>query len=77
MVESQTTIRVRDLEHNIQEISSDLMARRAADAEKRSIERKKKKYLDFKKQGEAAKKRIKFYDKKGSGYMKDGKKIYD
>ncbi len=53
------------------------MARKAADAEKKSIERKKKKYADFKKQGEAAKKRIKFYDKKGSGYMKDGKKIYD
>ena len=65
------------MEHNIQEISSDLMARKAADAEKKSIERKKKKYLDFKKQGEAAKKIIKFYDKKGSGYMKGGKKVYD
>tara|TARA_B100001079_G_scaffold262390_1_gene264484 strand:- start:922 stop:1083 length:162 start_codon:yes stop_codon:yes gene_type:complete len=53
------------------------MARKAADAEKKSTERKKKKYLDFKKQGEAAKKRIKFYDKKGSGYMKGGKKVYD
>ena len=47
MVESQTTIRVRDLEHNIQEISSDLMARKAADAEKKSTERKKKKYLEY------------------------------
>ena len=65
------------MEHNIQEISSTYMMDRAADAEKKNNERKKKKYLDFKKQGEAAKKRIKFYDKKGSGYMKGGKKVYD
>jgi|TARA_B100001250_G_scaffold263748_1_gene227310 hypothetical protein len=52
----------------------DIKASRAA---KKHDERKKKKYADFKKQGAEAKKRIKFYDKKGSGVMKDGKKIYD
>ena len=65
------------MEHNIQEISSYAMDIKASRAAKKHDERKKKKYADFKKQGEAAKKRIKFYDKKGSGYMKGGKKVYD
>ena len=47
---------------------------RAAKAHK---EAKKKKFKDFTAQGLEAKKRIRFYDKKGSGYIKDCKKRYD
>ena len=65
------------MEHNIQEISSYAMDIKASRAAKKHDDRKKKKYADFKKQGAEAKKRIKFYDKKGSGVMKDGKKVYD
>ena len=50
---------------------------KAAEAREAHAERKKKKYLEFKKQGIEAKKKIRFYDKKGTGVMKGGKKIYD
>ncbi len=39
--------------------------------------KKKKTFKDFQKSGVEAKKRVRFYDKKGSGYIKDGKKRYD
>ena len=48
--------------------------------------RKEKKFKDVMDKGKAAKdklykttreKGVRFYDKKGSGYMKDGKKKYD
>ena len=46
-------------------------------AAKKHKEAKKKKFKDHLTQGLDAKKRIRFYDKKGSGYMQDGKKKYD
>ena len=46
-------------------------------ASKKHAEAKKKKFKDFTAQAKDAKKRIRFYDKKGSGYIKDGKKKYD
>ena len=47
------------------------------DARRKHTEAKKKKFKDFTAQGKDAKKRVRFYDKKGSGYIKDGKKKYD
>ena len=38
---------------------------------------KKKKFTDFTSQANASRKKIKFYDKKGSGYIVKGKKKYD
>ena len=46
-------------------------------ASKKHAEAKKKKFKDYTAQAKDAKKRIRFYDKKGSGYIKDGKKKYD
>ena len=50
------------------------MQQRINDAKERRREQQKKSeklYIDTKRKG------IKFYDKKGSGRLKDGKKIYD
>ena len=38
---------------------------------------KKKKFKDFTSQANASRKKVKFYDKKGSGYIVKGKKKYD
>ena len=38
---------------------------------------KKKKFTDFTSQANASRKKVKFYDKKGSGYIVKGKKKYD
>ena len=50
------------------------MQQRIRDAKEKRREQQKKSeklYIDTKKKG------VKFYDKKGSGRLKDGKKIYD
>ena len=50
------------------------MQQRIRDAKERRREQQKKSeklYIDTKKKG------VKFYDKKGSGRLKDGKKVYD
>ena len=55
-------------------ISFPEMQKRIRDAKERRREQKKqseKLYTDTKKKG------VKFYDKKGTGRLKDGKKIYD
>ena len=46
-------------------------------ASKKHAEAKKKKFKDFTAQAKDAKKRIRFYDKKGKGYIVKGKKKYD
>jgi len=47
-------------------------------AQKRHDDAKQKKFADFKKHaGEVKKRGVKFYDKKGSGYIKGGKKRYE
>ena len=46
-------------------------------AQKRHADNKAKMFSDFQKHaGEVKKRGVKFYDKKGSGYIKGGKKIY-
>jgi len=64
------------------ELKNELIAR----AQKRHDMAKGKKFKDVMNKGKAAKdklykttkeKGVRFYDKKGSGYMKDGKKKYD
>ena len=55
-------------------ISFPEMQQRIRDAKERRREQQKKSeklYMDTKKKG------VKFYDKKGTGRLKDGKKIYD
>ncbi len=55
-------------------ISFPEMQKRIRDAKERRREQQKKSeklYMDTKKKG------VKFYDKKGTGRLKDGKKIYD
>ena len=55
-------------------ISFPQMQQRIRDAKERRREQQKKSeklYIDTKRKG------VKFYDKKGSGRLKDGKKIYD
>ena len=50
------------------------MQQRIRDAKERRREQQKKSeklYMDTKRKG------VKFYDKKGSGRLKDGKKVYD
>ena len=63
------------LEKKIEEqISFPQMQQRVRDAKERRREQQKKSeklYMDTKKKG------VKFYDKKGVGRLKDGKKIYD
>ena len=63
------------LEKKIEEqISFPQMQQRVRDAKERRREQKKKSeklYMDTKKKG------VKFYDKKGVGRLKDGKKVYD
>ena len=39
--------------------------------------KKKKSFKDFQSQGADAKKKVRFYDKKGKGYIVKGKKKYD
>ena len=80
MVEKITTRRVEVLELN--ELS-DQFKRSLKDelldtADKKHKEAKRKKtFKDFQAQGAAAKKKIRFYDKKGKGYIVKGKKKYD
>ena len=45
--------------------------------EKYDAAKKKKNFKDFTSQANASRKKIKFYDKKGSGYIVKGKKKYD
>ena len=45
--------------------------------EKYDAAKKKKKFKDFTSQANASRKKVKFYDKKGSGYIVKGKKKYD
>ena len=45
--------------------------------EKYDAAKQKKKFKDFTSQANASRKKIKFYDKKGSGYIVKGKKKYD
>ena len=55
-------------------ISFPEMQKRIRDAKERRREQQKKSeklYMDTKKKG------VKFYDKKGTGRLKDGKKVYD
>ena len=63
------------LEKKIEEqISFPQMQQRVRDAKERRREQQKKSeklYIDTKKKG------VKFYDKKGVGRLKDGKKVYD
>ena len=63
------------LEKKIEEqITFPQMQQRVRDAKERRREQQKKSeklYMDTKKKG------VKFYDKKGTGRLKDGKKIYD
>ena len=63
------------LEKKIEEqISFPQMQQRVRDAKERRREQQKKSeklYMDTKKKG------VKFYDKTGSGRIKDGKKVYD
>ena len=63
------------LEKKIEEqISFPQMQQRIRDAKERRREQQKKSeklYMDTKKKG------VKFYDKKGVGRLKDGKKVYD
>ena len=63
------------LEKKIEEqISFPQMQQRVRDAKERRREQQKKSeklYIDTKKKG------VKFYDKKGFGRLKDGKKVYD
>ena len=63
------------LEKKIEEqISFPQMQQRVRDAKERRREQQKKSeklYMDTKKKG------VKFYDKKGVGRLKDGKKVYD
>ena len=57
-----------------EQISFPVMQQRVRDAKERRREQQKKSeklYMDTKKKG------VKFYDKKGTGRLKDGKKIYD
>ena len=47
-------------------------------AQKRHADHKAKKFSDFQKHaGDVKKRGVKFYDKKGSGYIKGGKKRYE
>ena len=46
-------------------------------AKDKEAEKKKKSFKDFQSQGADAKKKIRFYDKKGKGYIVKGKKKYD
>ncbi len=46
-------------------------------AKNKEAEKKKKSFKDFQSQGADAKKKIRFYDKKGKGYIVKGKKKYD
>ena len=63
------------LEKKIEEqITFPQMQQRIRDAKEKRREQQKKSeklYMDTKKKG------VKFYDKKGTGRLKDGKKIYD
>ena len=62
---------------NVEE-TTDLGREIHATARKRHDDAKKKKFADFQKNASEVKKRgIRFYDKKGSGYIKAGKKKYD
>ncbi len=72
MVERTTTRKAVDLE-----LDESLKDELLATAAKKHAKAKKKKFKDHVAQGLEAKKRIRFYDKKGSGYIKDGKKRYD
>ena len=57
-----------------EQISFPVMQQRIRDAKEKKREQQKKSekfYMDTKKKG------VKFYDKKGTGRLKDGKKIYD
>ncbi len=46
-------------------------------AKDKEAEKRKKSFKDFQSQGADAKKKIRFYDKKGKGYIVKGKKKYD
>ncbi len=86
MVEKITTRKVVDLELNELDsaqwskgIKHELLTKsRKAHAEAKK-KKKKISFKDFQATAKAAKKKvgIRFYDKKGSGYIKDGKKKYD
>ena len=87
MVEKITTRRVEVLELNELDsaqwskgIKHELLtrSRKAHQAAKdKDAEKKKKSFKDFQSQGADAKKKIRFYDKKGKGYIVKGKKKYD
>ena len=47
------------------------------DAQRKHSEAKKKKFKDFTADAKAARDRVRFYDKKGKGYIVKGKKKYD
>ena len=80
MVESLTTRRVRVLE--LDELSDqfkrglkDELLDRAQKAH--TAAKKKKTFKDFQAQGAEAKKKVRFYDSKGKGYIVKCKKKYD
>ena len=80
MVEKTTTI--RDVDSELNELSDlfkrslkDELLDRADQAHKAA--KKKKTFKDFQAQGAEAKKKVRFYDKKGKGYIVKGKKKYD
>ena len=86
MVVKTTTIKVRVLELNELDsaqwskgIKHELLtrSRKAHQAAKDKEASKKKSFKDFQSQGADAKKKVRFYDKKGKGYIVKGKKKYD
>ena len=80
MVESLTTRKAKVLE--LDELSDqfkrglkDELLDRAQKAH--TAAKKKKTFKDFQAQGAEAKKKVRFYDSKGKGYIVKGKKKYD